>query len=204
MNELFSITPTTPANLSFGLFRNYLNNVARSKRECDKNKKLEISSIKTYASCANCFINRVARDRPLNKVLHEKFLKRVEKSDRNGALKKVIQMDRNGLKIFKEFYESHCKGKYPDSELYVDDPDLKIIEPDTIVFQRHTTEQVLYQNIRNNFAIAHRPENISIEQLYEILQKYDSYRQEILNHHFYSSYGIDMEVVLANIDEAEV
>lgn len=204
MTEIFCITPTTPANLSFGLFRNYLNNVARSKRECDNNKKLEISSIKTYASCANCFINRVARDRPLNKVLHENFLKRVEKSDRNGALKKVIQMDRNGLKIFKEFYESHCKGKYPDSELYVDDPQLKIIEPDTIVFQRHITEQALHQNIRNNFAIAHCPANLASDQLFEILQKYDTYKQELLNHHFYASYGIDMEVVLANIDDAIV
>lgn len=201
MSDLFTITPTTPANLSFGLFRNYLNTVARSKRDCDNNKKLEISSIKTYASCANCYINRVARDRPLNKVLHENFLKRVEKSDRNGALKKVIQMDRNGLKIFKEFYESYCKGKYPEEELYVDDPNLKIIEPDTIVFKKYTTEKVLHQKIRNQFAMSHCPEYLNTDQLYDILQKYDTYRQEVLNHHFYSSYGIDMEVVLANVEE---
>jgi hypothetical protein len=199
---MFQITPTTPANLSFGLFRNYLNNVARSKRECDNNKKLEISSIKTYASCANCFINRVARDRPLNKVLHENFLKRVEKSDRNGALKKVIQMDRNGLKIFKEFYESCCKGKYPDEELYVDDPNLKIIEPDTIVFKKNITEQVFHERIRSQFTMYHCPDKFESVDILKLLHDYDIYKQGILNHHFYTSYGIDMEVVLANADES--
>lgn len=189
----FQITPTTPANACVGLFRNYLNHKARSKRECDKGKPLEISSIKTYASCLNCFVNRVARSRPLNKVLHPNFLKRVEKNDRNGALKKVIQMDRNGLKLFKEFYESECRGKFPDDQLYVDDPNLEIVQADTIVFDQNVTRSLLLDGFRNHFAASKGDTD-----LFEILKEYDAYREQLEKQHFYESNGIDIEVVMAN------
>ncbi len=190
------LTPTTPANLCVGLFRNYLNTVAVSKRECDQGKKLEKSSIKTYSSCVNCFINRIAKDRPLNKVLHPNFLKRVEQTDRNGGFRKRISMDRNGLKIFKEFYESQCKGKYEN--LYVDDPQMKIVVPETIQFkQGDTTEQVMLQQYRNNFLnfYAH-----GLTDPAELLEAYDHFRLQQINYRFLESNGIDMELILANTE----
>lgn len=192
----FELTPQTPANLCGGLFRNYLNTVAKSKRECDNGKSLEKSSIKTYASCVNCFINRVAKDRPLNKVLHPNFLKRVEQTDRNGGFRKRISMDRNGLKIFKEFYESICKGTFPEDQLYVDDPNMGIVVPETIVFrQGQTTEQVMLEKWRvqflNHYANA-------ITDPLQLLEAYDRFRVQQQNYNFFCDNGIDMELVLAN------
>ena len=194
-----TITPTTPANLSIGLFKNYLRNIARSKRDCDHGKRLEVSSIKTYASCANCFVNRVAGSRPLNKVLHPNFLKRVEQNDRNGALKKVIQMDRNGLKVFRQFYEHHCKGKYKEEELYVDDPNLEIVKPDTIIFQnKQVTETSLHKRIREHFANIKGPEFGGNLKVYLLLKEYDEFKERQIRHHFFESNGINIELVLAN------
>ena len=194
----FQLTPTTPANLCSGLFRNYLNSVAVSKRECDNGKRLEKSSIKTYASCVNCFINRIAKDRPLNKVLHPKFLKRVEQTDRNGGFRKRISMDRNGLKIFKEFYESHCKGKFPENQLYLNDPNMKIVIPETIVFRPgQTTEQVMLQRFRTQFLAFYTMDS---NNLMKILEDYDRYRLQQVNYQFLKSNGLDMELILANTE----
>jgi len=194
----FELTPVTPANLCGGLFRNYLNTVAVSKRECDHGKSLEKSSIKTYASCVNCFINRIAKDRPLNKVLHPNFLKRVEQADRNGGFRKRISMDRNGLKIFKEFYESKCKGKFPDEQLYVDDPNMQIVVPETIVFrQGQTTEQVMLQRYRSQFLNYYA---VDITNPLKLLEDYDRYRLQQVNYQFLESNGLDMELILANTE----
>tara|TARA_B110000008_G_scaffold278423_1_gene322151 strand:+ start:2184 stop:2855 length:672 start_codon:yes stop_codon:yes gene_type:complete len=204
INQNIQIKPTTPANMTIGLFRNYLNTIAVSKRECDHGKRLETSSIKTYASCVNCFIRRIAKARPLNKVLHDKFLKRVEKTDRSGALRKRVSMDRNGLKIFKEFYEMHCKGKYPDEELYVYDPNLEIIEPETIVFkQGDTTEKNLHDNYRRQFVTYNQmvmklQEKISRVEISALLKEYDDFRLHQVHYNFLENNGIDMELVLAN------
>lgn len=194
----FELSPETPANLCGGLFRNYLNNVAKSKRECDGGKRLERSSIKTYASCVNCFIKRVAKNRPLNKVLHPNFLERVEQTDRNGGFRKRISMDRNGLKIFKEFYESICKGKFPKEQLYVDDPNMQIVVPETIVFrQGQTTEHVMLQRYRSQFLNYYTGDK---NKPLELLEAYDRYRLHQVNYEFLESNGLDMELVLANTE----
>jgi len=204
INQTIQIKPTTPANMTIGVFRNYLNTIAVSKRECDNGKRLETSSIKTYASCVNCFINRIAKARPLNKVLHEKFLKRVEKTDRSGALKKRVSMDRNGLKVFKQFYEMHCKGKYPDEELYVYDPNLKIIEPETIVFkQGDTTERNLHENYRRQFLqynqiVFKLQDKVCISTISKLLKEYDEFRLHQIHYNFLENNGMDIELILAN------
>ena len=142
------LTPTTPANLCVGLFRNYLNTVAVSKRECDRGKSLEKSSIKTYASCVNCFINQIAKDRPLNKVLHPNFLSASSRPIATVAFER-ISMDRNGLKIFKEFY-GPVQGQV--REPLRRRPADEDCRPETIQFkQGDTTEQVMLQQYRNNF-----------------------------------------------------
>lgn len=108
-------------------------------------------------------------------------------------------MDRNGLKIFKEFYESHCKGKFPEDQLYVDDPNMEIVIPETIVFRPgQTTEQVMLQRFRTQFLAFYA---VDSNNPMKILEDYDRYRLQQVNYQFLKSNGLDMELILANTEE---
>ena len=125
-------------------------------------------------------------------------MKRVEKTDRNSGFRKRISMDRNGLKIFKEFYESSCKGNFPDDQLYVDDPDMEIVVPETIVFrQGQTTEQVMLEDWRRQFLNHYA--NAITDRL-ELLGGLRPVSCAAAKLHVFEENGIDMELVLANTE----